>query len=289
MATISVPSKGILLALCLLFTKLDALVIEASNLQPFEKAMERVDQSCLVLFDVDETLITPKDLILNPYARDHWNRYAQETIKNPAIVPNYDGEYFFSRIFSKMEYEVVDLKVVEIIQSLQKQQIKTIAFTKMFTGAFGSIRAMEDWRLAHLQERQFDFSLAFPQIQEIRIDSPSCSRPFLFKQGLLCANKQDKGPVLLAFLEKLEEQIHWRPAKILFIDNRLDYLQSVEIFLQGTGIEFIGFHYREVELRPFLVNEELARFQLMHLALTGEWTSDGEALKLIDPCQRSRL
>lgn len=280
MATASVSSKRILLALCMLFTQLDALIIESPNLQPFEEAMETIDHGCFVLFDVDETLITPKDRILNPYAREHWNQYAQDTIQNPAIVPNYDEAYFLSQVYSKAEYVVVDPKLVTLIQSLQQRQIKTTAFTKMFTGVFGAIPSMEDWRLAHLKEHQFDFSPAFPQIQEIRMES-SLSRSSLFKQGLLCANKQDKGPVLLAFLEKLEEQIGWRPAKVLFIDNRLDYLQSVEAALEKTGIAFIGFHYREVELRPCYVNEELARFQLMHLATTGEWLGDNEALQFM--------
>lgn len=47
--------------------------------------------------------------------------------------------------------------------------------------------------------------------------------------------------------------------------------------MDGTGIEFIGFHYKDVENRRRIVNEHLAKFQLMHLARNGEWLNDQEA------------
>lgn len=268
-----------LLASFLLFSQLRAIIIEAPNLNRFEEMLQNVDQQSLVLFDVDETLIVPKDLILNPYAKETWNRYVKETIENPEIVPlgKYDGKYFIGQVFSKMEYEVVDPKIVEIIHSLQQRGIKTIAFTRMPVGSLGIISSMEDWRIEHLKRHQFDFSGAFPHFQEIKLNVLSTGIPSLFKKGVLCANKQDKGPVLTAFLEA----IRWKPWQVLFIDNRLDYLQSVETALEGTGIEFIGFYYREIENRPLIVNEQLTKFQLMHLAKTGEWLSDQEASAIL--------
>jgi len=270
--------KKLLLALltsCLLFANLSALIVEAPNLDPFEKELENVDQNSFVLFDVDETLLVPKDLILNPYAREIWNNFAKETIKNPIIVPpgKHHDEYFLGQVLSKIEYEVVDPKIVEIIRTLQRKNIKTIAFTKMPVGSLGIIPSMEDWRIEHLKKHQFDFSAAFPHFQETKINVLSTGISSLFKKGVLCANKQDKGPVLTAFLEF----IRWKPSKVIFIDNRFDYLKSVEIALEETGIEFIGFHYKDVENRPRIVNDSLAKFQLMHLAQTGEWLSDQEA------------
>lgn len=268
-----------LFASCLIFTQLRAVIIEAPNLNQFEETLKTIDQQSLVLFDVDETLLFPKDLILNHYAKEIWNRYAKETIDNPEIVlpGKCDDQYFLGQVFSKIEYEVVDPKIVEIVRSLQSRNIKTIAFTKMFVGSFGIISSMEDWRIEHLKKHQFDFSGAFPQFQEMKINVLSTGISSLFKKGVLCANKQAKGPVLIAFLEAIQ----WRPSQVIFIDNRLDYLKSVEIALEKTGIEFIGFHYRDVENRPCVVNEHLAKFQLMHLAKTGEWLSDQEASAIL--------
>lgn len=268
-----------LLTSCLLFTQLRAIIIEAPNLNQFEETLKTIDQQSLVLFDVDETLLLPKDLILNSNAREIWKLYAKETLENPEIVPpgKYDDKYFFGQVLSRIEYEVVDPKIVEIIRSLQSRNIKTIAFTKMPVGSVGVIPSMEDWRIEHLKKHQFDFSEAFPQFQEIKINVLSTGIPSLFKKGMLCANKQDKGPVFAAFLGAIQ----WRPSQVVFIDNRLEHLKTMEIALEGTGIKFIGFYYRDVDNRPRIVNEHLAKFQLMHLAKTGEWLSDQEASAIL--------
>lgn len=259
--------------------QLNAVIIEVPNLNQFEEFLEAVDPQSLVLFDVDETLLVPKDLILNPNVRELLNKYAKETIENPKIVPpgKYKDNYFIGQVLSKIEYEVVDPKVVEIIHSLQYRNIKTIAFTRMSVGPLGIIPSLENWRLEHLEKHHFDFSTAFPQFEEIWIHVLRTGIPSLFKKGMLCANKQDKGPVFIAFLEAIQ----WRPSKVIFIDNRFDYLKSVETALEGTGIEFIGFHYKEVENRTLIVNEHIAKFQLLHLAQTGEWLSDQEAETII--------
>lgn len=272
--------------LCTIFCH--AHIIPIDNLDFFEKAVEQSNQQSLVLFDVDETLIIPKDLILRPTAWNIWNKYAKETIENPAIcAPEKEGkEYLLGQIFSKIEFEIVDPKVIDIISSLQERRIKTIAFTKMSTGVLGAIPSLEDWRINQLKDHNIDFSLAFPQHSEIKIEplEPN-GRTSLFKQGVLYSNKQDKGPVLTAFLERIE----WKPSKVLFLDNRIDYLQTVETALDGTGIEFIGFHYREMERRPCTVDENIAKYQLEHLAKTGEWLSDDETLKLLKRSDPSPL
>lgn len=264
----------IAITICFLTANLHALIVEAPNLEVFQQALLKSDTNSLVLLDVDETLIIPKDLILRPCARKIWEKYAQQTLKNPEIVPpeKYEKDYFLSLVLSRMQYKLVDPEILNVIENLQKRQIKTIAFTKMTTGSSGVIPSLEDWRIAHLLKLNIDFSEAFPHFPSVQLEETN-GRAAVFKQGVLCANKQDKGPVLIAFLA----HIKWQPKKIFFLDNRLDYLQSVEQSLKGTGIEFIGFHYTAVENEACIVDEELAQFQLMHLAKTGIWLSDEEA------------
>ncbi|EFB41392.1 DUF2608 domain-containing protein [Parachlamydia acanthamoebae] len=273
----------LLIALYLSQATAQALIVEAPNLAAFEKVTQNIGQDSLVLFDVDDTLIVSKDHILRPAARHIWFQLAKKTLENPAIVPpgKHDGDYFFGQILSAIEYEIVDPKVVDIIHSLQQRHIKTIAFTRMGTGPCGAISSMEDWRIAHLKKFCLDFSQALPEFQNLKIQVPG-NQASLFKQGILCSNKQAKGPVFIAFLNS----IGWKPSKVIFIDNSFDYLKSVEDALEGTGIEFIGFHYTDVENRPCIVDEALAEFQLMHLAKTGIWLSDSEALKKMNGLQQ---
>jgi hypothetical protein len=163
---------------------------------------------------------------------------------------------------------------VRLIKILQENQIKTIAFTRMDTGRLGLIASTEEWRLNQLREQGIDFSSGFPDLLllSFRVAKGEAS---LFKEGVLFANKEAKGPVLAAFLE----QIDWKPKKILFLDDKLDYLQSVEEALQSKGIEFIGYHYTEVEKRSILLEEELGRLQYNHLVQYERWLNDKEALE----------
>lgn len=254
----------LLIALCCLLFPLQAQIIEAPNLEPIEKALSLADQKTLVMFDVDDTLLVPKDLILKACSRSgEWKQKVRRLI---------DNENLLGQVLSQIEYEPVNPRTKEIIRHLTERQIRTIAFTKMPIGPCGDIQSMEDWRLSHLRKHQFDFSLAFPEIPLLSLQAID-GKISLFKEGLLCANRQNKGPVLNAFLEKLQ----WKPSKIIFIDNRLDYLESVEEALSGSGIEYVGFYYTEEERRPLILDEALAKFQVDHLIKTGKWLNDLEA------------
>ncbi len=253
---------------CLLFcSSLCALIIEAPNLTPIEQSLERVDLNTLVLFDVDQTLIKQKDRILQPCKAnwDLWNVYARKTLENRDLVPEgkYPKGYLRARILSQMEFIEVDPHFQDLIATLKNRKIKTVAFTRMNTGPYGPIPSMEDWRFNQLKQIGYDFTFSFPELQ----------LP-MFKQGILYANKQDKGPVLLEFLDHIP-----KPTKIIFIDDRLDYLQSVETSLAGTGIEFTGFHYTAVEMSLEPADEAIVARQLYYLAKTSNWLSDEQASK----------
>lgn len=267
------------LSLGVLISPLRASIVESPDLHPFEKALESANEHALILFDVDDTLISAKDSLLRPSARGVWDRLAKSSLDNPEIplTRKYDRDYYFSLVLSRLEYELVDPHVVDIIKNLQRRQIKAIAFTKMMTGSFGAIPSMEDWRLSQLLKEQIDFSKAFPDNPLLFLKAQVGNVNSVFKNGVLCANRQNKGPVLISFLNRLE----WKPQKVVFIDNRRDYLESVEKSLEGTGIEFLGFYYTAAEKNPRAVNEKLAKFQMMHLAKFGVWLTDAEALEVI--------
>jgi hypothetical protein len=260
---------------------ISALILEAPHLDPFEKIVNSSDQETLVLFDVDETLLVAKDRILRPCAREFFKKRVGEILENSENVPQgkFNEDYLLGHILARIEYEVVDSKILFIIESLQRKNIKAIAFTRMNTGPCGIIPSLEEWRIEHLKKHSIDFSQAFPQFPELIIeDLESSGRSALFKSGVLCANKQNKGPVLAAFLD----QIGFKPSRVIFIDNRMDYLESVEESLRNKEIDFVGFHYTDVEDRLCLINEKLADYQIEHLIKTDIWLSEKEALEILE-------
>lgn len=265
----------------LFFSHLKASIIETPNLDLFQKTVEKIDQQTIVLFDVNETLIVSKDLILRPCLRNILKNYLQEILENPEMGASEkysNSKHFLWDILFNAESEVVDPKVLQIIQFLQQQNIKTIAFTNLNAGSIGNSPSRIDWAIDTLKKLHLDFGQAFPQLNETEIKfSNYHTQPALFKQGLLCTNQEEKGPVFIAFLNRIQ----WTPAKVIFIDNHLDNLQSVEESLKGTGIEFIGFHYTAVENFDCISNETLAKFQLSHFVKSGIWLTDSKALELM--------
>lgn len=269
--------KNLLMLLtCLVFIQLHAKIIESPTFTQFEEVLETLDPDSLVLLDVDETLLVPKDGILK--------NGGEEYRKILGFYKRNFTSHLIGQLLSRSEYEAVNPRAVDAIDYLQARDIKTIAFTACSVGQNGVIPSMEDWRIEHLKKNQFDFTVAFPQFSGLWIkmykDDP-LSRLYykkpLFKEGVLFCNGHHKGPVLTAFLAA----IGWKPSKIVFLDDRLDFLESVENALKQEGIEFIGLHYTEAKNLPCIVNEQVAKFQIMHFFETEEWLSEQEAEQYI--------
>lgn len=260
------------------FQQLSALIMESPNLELFEKIVQSSDENCLVVLDVDNTIICPHDLIQKASAEAIRKKLIQNVMQNPTILSSekYTSDYFYllSQLLIKTSYAFVDPKILPLIESLQDRGVKTIACTNIWTGEIGVIPSLEDWRIQSLQELGIDFSKAFPHTSFMRlVEFEYQGKAPIFKQGILSANKVPKGKVLMAFLQAIQ----WQPKCVIFLDDSLDYLLTVEEALQETGIEFIGLYYTAAVNQMFLVDEKLAEYQYLHLAQKGIWLNDQEA------------
>lgn len=259
-----------LVILCLFIAQIQALIVETPKLEVFKTAAELADTDTLVMFDIDDTILYNTDLILRACNRSISEKFLAGIIKNPEIIPHgkYPEDYLKSQILLNIDIELVDQDVAALIKNLQSRQIKTIAFTKYSYGNLGVIPSLAHWRIDQLLKFGIDFGNPFPNFHHKEIVTDTVQA--LFIKGILFANRQNKGPVLVAFLN----EIKWKPKKIIFLDDRMDYLQTVEDSLKNSGIEFIGYHYTEIEDHPIACNEEMAHAQYMHLAIHGVWLSD---------------
>lgn len=266
-----------LFASCVLAVQLFATITETANLQPLEKLIPQLDEHSLVLFDVDETLIIPEDVILRPCAKEQAEKLTKDILENTKFVRKgkYKDGYLLSKVFSKMKFIIIDPTVLSLIQQLQQKGVKTIAFTAMQTGPFGVIPNMENWRIQQLHALGIDFSSAFPNHPYTALKTTIKGPNPLFKQGVLATDNVPKGTVLKTFLDI----IRWKPTKVVFIDNSLANLKTVETALGELKIDFIGFHYTAANTYPCQVDLKLAEIQFRHLAEFGEWLRDSEAMQ----------
>ncbi len=249
----------------------DILVVD--DLCRFEEEVEKLNEDALVLFDVDDTLIVPKDAILRPCGRAFVKKFTQML---PSGQQDQE-ELLFSKVLLQKESILVDPKAPDLIKSLHARKIPTIALTAADSGKLGHIENMADWRIHELKSLDLDFTPAFPhhELMEFPTQKEMCSNP-TFKGGILFTSDHPKGDILKAFLEKLS----WRPKKVLFIDDKLSYIESVETTMKELGIECISFHYSAAEKLPCQLDEEIAKIQVTYLMKHGQWLSDTKAAQL---------
>jgi len=251
-----------------------AEIIPAPTLVPIEAAIKEADRDTLVIFDVDDVLIVAKDQILQP----QYKKFL-ETL-NKDIETRYsekEAQKLWSIIRITYKNELIDPKMVPLIQETQARGIKVIALTNAMTGPFGEIPSLEDWRIEELESFEYVFKNSWNDIKpkifsDLKTEDPK--RFSLFKAGILFACGVSKGEVLKAFFL----YTGLLPKKIIFIDDKKKNLESVETFSNEAKIPFIGFHSIAVAERPKSpLNEKRAKLQFEILEKEHKWLSDEEA------------
>ncbi|MBX9697334.1 MAG: DUF2608 domain-containing protein [Alphaproteobacteria bacterium] len=251
-----------------------AHIKQTSTLFLIEEALKAADSETLVIFDVDDVLITARDQILQPAHKKFLERLNKD-LENR--LSEQEAQKLWSIIWLTRSDEVVDSKIIALIKEAQSKDLKVLALTNAWTGTFGNIQSLEDWRIGELKDLGYTLkdswsTLALKSFESLKSKDPK--RFPVFKNGVLFTCNLPKGDVLNAFLR----YAGLSPKKIIFIDDKRKHLQSVEAFSKDAGILFEGFEYTAVAERPkTLLNEKRARYQFEVLEKEHKWLNDQEA------------
>jgi|GEM_PF-961299 hypothetical protein len=236
-----------------------------SDFNEIELLVKEADQDTLVLWDVDQTLLTPNDPILKP----KWEKLLDQWLGGKKFIFDRSGKkrYIFREILMSAPHSVLDHDSPSLIKNLQKKQIPVIAFSAAVGGKIGKTDSFIDWRIEELKRFDFDFSSSFSHIDTLTLPKDSYNEfPPIYKSGVLLTSLHDKGPVLIDFFEAIQ----WTPKKVIFIDDQMANIESVAQSL-GEEIEVIGIYYTAASELPCELNEEKAHFQVEHFLKTGQW------------------
>lgn len=246
-----------------------AMILETDTIAVVAKELEKADQDTLVIFDVDDVLMAPTDeFAFRPLIRKNLYKALKANHSKKEL------EILTSAIFQKRTVQMVNPKVIDIIDNLKQRKILTTALTSWWTGKYGKISKMEDLRFKGLNE----IGISFISLSPFKMDKafPDIPTPFdvpMIKNGIIITSCGDKGLVLKAALN----DSHLKIKKIIFIDDQLSQLHSVEKICQDLGIEFTGIYYTEVLSIPLPKldeQKEKARFEI--LEKEGVWLLDKE-------------
>lgn len=253
-------------------------VIESINLLPLEAAVDDVDENTLVLFDVKSVLVVNQDQILTPNHKEQYNDL-RNNIKAKYSLK--EAEQLLSIILMQFRPILVDNTLPDILTKLRAKGAKLLGLTSGYSGPFGHIKAREDLRLAKLREVGVDFANSLPDVGTIQIrgiQGANDKQVPLYKGGIIFTSKLPKGDVLKEFLKHID----FKPNKIIFVDNQMKNITSVQNICQDLysdhKTKFFGIHYTNVlNSERTKLDIERANYQFEILEKELRWLSDHEA------------
>lgn len=253
------------------------VIAKSESLSFLEQQIESLGESDLVVFDMDDVLIVTVDAILH---------YKSEEIRTSlhsrymAHLPHAQQQLLYSYIWTTAQTTLVESHVADLIKAMQNRGIKVIVLTAAPVGSLGIIEDTVTLRIRELNDKGIDLSTAFPEtasfaLEEIHLGHGAPA----YRQGVILSSQFPKGDVLAAFLKK----IAWNPRRLIFIDDRMTNVESVESSLANLAIELQCWHYTAAERHAKEVNHSVADMQVRTLVEKGVWLSDQEAAALLHP------
>lgn len=134
-----------------------------------------------------------------------------------------------------------------------------IALSAMPTGQYGLILNAEQWRVHQLSSIGLFLDWSFPEIDSVVLESLQREKTFpIFKRGVLATAGYPKGEVLCAFLKKMKLNI----SEVVFIDDKIEYIDSIECELDKEKIKNVSFHYTAATDRSCILDQKSLIFNL---------------------------
>jgi Protein of unknown function (DUF2608) len=265
--------KNLFLSLSLLTCVADGAISQSDSLIFLEQQIGRLGKRDMVVFDMDDVLIMPTDAILHDY-----ELLQQLNIRYASHLPPHKHRHLYSCLWKSMKTVLVEPQIPSLIETLQKRGVKVIVLTAVEVGSIGLIEDSVAFRIQELRDKGIDLSAAFPDAGSLslhELDHGSGSPAF--RRGVILSHHFPKGQVLATFLKR----VGWTPRRLLFIDDKLYNVQSVEQELSQMKIdELQSWHYTANEKHKKEVIPAIAHLQIRTLVEQGIWLSDDEASRL---------
>jgi hypothetical protein len=257
---------------------------EISKLADAQNILAKAGPGTWVLLDVDDTLITPSDLIFRYDEGRNPDRLFIDDYKKLHNLPlNTDTRHKFLSALStwrmKRPIQLVEEGWPKTVNTLKKQGATVLALTQMDIGAQGAIPSMEAWRYDELLHHDLVFS------HELKIYPLICGegKEGTAHKGILMTGSLSKDEALDAYMKQHQET----PKHIIFFDDRQGHVEALELFCQQAGIAYDGFIYKAAHLLPGTPDPAIVSLQKHIFLEQGEWVDDLAAADLVAKEERS--
>lgn len=267
---------GLVLVGLFCFLTLNAEIVEIQEISKILPAIE--NPNTLVLIDMDDTL-TDSTLMLGTglwrkSLRENGSRHV-ETLKKLNLLERkeelHDRMTHF--VATRIPVKPVEEAFPTVVAEMQAQSVPVYVFTargkkKWYSTEISNIDSLTD---AQLEQAGYAFQNTVPPAEWSELD------PAFYGNGVLYTSPIKKG----IFLKNLIEKTGYRPAKIVFIDDKKDQVESVEKAAAELGIPYVGFWYTRADREHTDFDEEITMVQWTALESSGMIMSDQQAAQRI--------
>lgn len=224
------------------------LYAEIIEIDRIEDVRPYAKENSLFLFDIDDTLIDCPFSLGNPA----WRKWVKSSLPENAEFSLYDALTLY--IAKNAPYKAVEPTTAEVIADLQNQDLVVFAFTA---------RGRSEWNTTTLEgvDRFTHEQLNYAGIDFKKTPVPNelaSIDPDYFHEGIIFACHIPKGELLT----HLFSDLNFTPSVIIFVDDKLDQVKSVEAAVKEMGIPFIGFWYRHSEIKGAHFDPMVSNIQL---------------------------
>ena len=235
-----------------------------------EPYLAQCNKDSLVLFDVDDTLITSPDT----FARGNIPGvlYLQLYITFPTLLKSSQWERITSLVDDMAPHILIEPHVATMINHLKQKGCHVLALTTIESKKYGVIPDRARWRAMMLENMGIVFSNNFPNQTYTQLSSYRAEYPVLY-EGILCTNLVSKGEVLAAFLETN----NLKPTHVFFFDDDYKNLQLIGKTCENKAIPCTLFHYCPKNFSTPLHNSLIIK-QIGFLIKENRWIGDQEIL-----------
>lgn len=236
----------------------------ASSLEPIQQEIANSPKETLVLLDVGGTLLAYPDAVLYP-SNETW-KYNWFLTHYPAI--SREEKIALDRIIlgTLGNWKLLDARWPEVVIQAQAHGAKVVAFTKVAMDP-----SQRGARAQILRALGIPFRNDLPELYK--------GNSYEYAQGVIETEYQLKGPVLKEILSNLITC----PEKIIFVDDRMKQITSVNDTCRDLEILCTAFHYIPIT-NDLPLDELIADYQLSTLMHEHRWVHEAEARFELEQC-----
>lgn len=217
--------KRILLAYIVLAASVfvEAKIVELKSLKDLD--LKQIDAKTLVVFDIDNTLLRQDSMI----GTHQWGDFLAERATRAGIdlkVAKESQYKAFADVQAAVKVVPVEAEALDVLNQLSKSGISHFALTARNA-------KLKEITIKQLQALKHDFAKSFPKLKKMGVIKEH------LKQGVIFANSTPKGELL----KKIVDQSEQKYKRIIFVDDKLYNLESVEKSMDDQSIELISYRY----------------------------------------------